>query len=56
MRDTASVAGRAEESVPLRLAAVFLPAPLPRDGRVAFWDPEDGEVPAAHSEITVVRR
>lgn len=28
--------------VPLRLAAVFLPAPLPRDGRIAFWDPEDG--------------
>ncbi|MGW0332480.1 DEAD/DEAH box helicase [Streptomyces sp. NPDC003011] len=56
MRDTASVAGRAGESVPVRLAAVFLPAPLPRDGRVAFWDPEDGEVPAAHCEITVVRR
>ncbi|MFJ9665183.1 SNF2-related protein [Streptomyces sp. NPDC101219] len=27
---------------PVRLAAVFLPAPLPRDGRVAFWDPQDG--------------
>ncbi|MFJ8768532.1 DEAD/DEAH box helicase [Streptomyces clavifer] len=24
----------------LRCAAVFLPAALPRDGRVAFWDPE----------------
>ncbi|MFF3175387.1 DEAD/DEAH box helicase [Streptomyces sp. NPDC057900] len=48
----------------LRCAAVFLPAPLPREGRVAFWDPEgapltplpapgaDGQV----SEITVVRR
>ncbi|MEU1124794.1 SNF2-related protein [Streptomyces sp. NPDC005899] len=24
----------------LRCAAVFLPAELPRDGRVAFWDPE----------------
>ncbi|WP_326696962.1 SNF2-related protein [Streptomyces sp. NBC_01754] len=24
----------------LRCAAVFLPAPLPRDGRIAFWDPE----------------
>jgi hypothetical protein len=65
MSDTASVAGRAGErvplagregeSVPLRLAAVFLPAPLPRDGRVAFWDPGDGELPAAHLEITVVR-
>ncbi|MFI6931158.1 SNF2-related protein [Streptomyces sp. NPDC050287] len=70
MSDTASVAGRAEETVPgtasvaghegptvpLRLAAVFLPAPLPREGRVAFWDPADGELPAAPSEITVVRR
>jgi superfamily II DNA or RNA helicase len=56
MSDTASVAGLAGETVPLRLAAVFLPAPLPRDGRVAFWDPEDGELPAAHTEITVVRR
>ncbi|MFC8867281.1 SNF2-related protein [Streptomyces sp. NPDC057148] len=28
--------------VPVRLAAVFLPAPLPRDGRIAFWDPRDG--------------
>ncbi|MYX71060.1 hypothetical protein, partial [Streptomyces sp. SID3915] len=26
----------------LRCAAVFLPAPLPRDGRIAFWDPEGG--------------
>ncbi|WP_340374949.1 DEAD/DEAH box helicase [Streptomyces sp. SS7] len=25
--------------VPVRLAAVFLPAPLPREGRVVFWDP-----------------
>ncbi|SCE60529.1 hypothetical protein GA0115261_110161, partial [Streptomyces sp. OspMP-M43] len=23
----------------LRCAAVFLPGPVPRDGRVAFWDP-----------------
>ncbi|WP_432074698.1 DEAD/DEAH box helicase [Streptomyces wuyuanensis] len=48
------------------LAAVFLPAALPRDGRVAFWSP-DGEPlpgPAAagesaagtSGEITVVRR
>ncbi|GAA2566757.1 MULTISPECIES: DEAD/DEAH box helicase [Streptomyces] len=29
-------------SVPVRLAAVFLPAPLPRQGRIAFWDPDDG--------------
>ncbi|MEV6262392.1 DEAD/DEAH box helicase [Streptomyces sp. NPDC051784] len=27
----------------LRCAAVFLPAPIPRDGRVVFWDP-DGTV------------
>ncbi|MFE2020744.1 SNF2-related protein [Streptomyces sp. NPDC059499] len=26
----------------VRCAAVFLPAALPRDGRVAFWDPEGG--------------
>lgn len=46
--------------VPLRLAAVFLPAPLPRDGRVAFWDPADGPLPAdvagPPTELTVVRR
>ncbi|MEU1177114.1 DEAD/DEAH box helicase [Streptomyces sp. NPDC005820] len=28
-----------QAGVPLRLAAVFLPAPLPREGRMAFWDP-----------------
>ncbi|WP_432054900.1 DEAD/DEAH box helicase [Streptomyces sp. bgisy022] len=28
-----------EAPVPVRLAAVFLPAPVPREGRVAFWDP-----------------
>ncbi|WP_424921677.1 DEAD/DEAH box helicase [Streptomyces sp. wa1] len=26
----------------LRCAAVFLPAALPRDGRIAFWDPRPG--------------
>ncbi|MEU9517704.1 SNF2-related protein [Streptomyces sp. NPDC048224] len=30
------------ERLPPRLAAVFLPAPLPREGRVAFWDPDGG--------------
>ncbi|MFJ7943641.1 SNF2-related protein [Streptomyces sp. NPDC096354] len=50
----------------LRCAAVFLPAPLPREGRVAFWDPDGGPLPVtdgAHgqtaaetTEITVVRR
>ncbi|MEU6013312.1 DEAD/DEAH box helicase [Streptomyces sp. NPDC047515] len=29
----------------LSCAAVFLPAPLPRDGRVAFWDPDGGPLP-----------
>ncbi|MGW2050969.1 DEAD/DEAH box helicase [Streptomyces sp. NPDC001858] len=47
-------------SVPLRLAAVFLPAPLPREGRVAFWDPADAALPveadAERTELTVVRR
>ncbi|WP_327270706.1 DEAD/DEAH box helicase [Streptomyces sp. NBC_01218] len=33
----------------LRRAAVFLPAALPRDGRIAFWDPQDsGWDPAGH--------
>ncbi|MFF1545389.1 DEAD/DEAH box helicase [Streptomyces sp. NPDC058291] len=44
----------------VRLAAVFLPAPLPREGRVAFWDPADGALPdtadAERTELTVVRR
>lgn len=42
-----TTAGTAADPAPgggnaVRLAAVFLPAPLPRDGRVAFWDPQDG--------------
>ncbi|WKX13858.2 DEAD/DEAH box helicase [Streptomyces sp. NL15-2K] len=49
--------GGAGESVPVRLAAVFLPGPLlPREGRMAFWDPEGGPLPAAPTELTVVRR
>ncbi|WP_367319948.1 SNF2-related protein [Streptomyces sp. HUAS ZL42] len=58
MSDTAAVAGHTGESVPVpvRLAAVFLPAPLPRDGRIAFWDPEDGPLPAGDTQLTVVRR
>lgn len=55
MSDTAAVAGRAEEAVPVRLAAVFLPAPLPREGRMAFWDPRGGPLPAEDCELTVVR-
>ncbi|SDM12579.1 DEAD/DEAH box helicase [Streptomyces wuyuanensis] len=48
------------------LAAVFLPAALPRDGRVAFWSPdgeplpgpaaaEEAVAPGTPGEITVVR-
>uniref|UniRef100_A0AAU3GZA8 DEAD/DEAH box helicase n=1 Tax=Streptomyces sp. NBC_01401 TaxID=2903854 RepID=A0AAU3GZA8_9ACTN len=38
----------------LRCAAVFLPAALPREGRIAFWDPEGGAVfPAAGPDRTV---
>ncbi|MGW2518275.1 SNF2-related protein [Streptomyces sp. NPDC001617] len=55
MGDTAAVAEREGASVPVRLAAVFLPAPLPRDGRVAFWDPDGGPLPAEDTELTVVR-
>ncbi|WOX13589.1 DEAD/DEAH box helicase [Streptomyces sp. N50] len=51
------------EQISVRLAAVFLPSPVvPREGRVAFWDP-DGEraLPEAdegveQTELTVVRR
>ncbi|MFF6988903.1 SNF2-related protein [Streptomyces sp. NPDC010273] len=51
------------DQISVRLAAVFLPSPtVPREGRVAFWDP-DGEraLPEAdpgveQTELTVVRR
>ncbi|MEU3412492.1 hypothetical protein ABZ760_14730, partial [Streptomyces sp. NPDC006658] len=43
-----------------RLACVYLPAPLPRDGRLAFWDPAGEALPTAPEgtaeELTVVRR
>ncbi|OAH09455.1 DEAD/DEAH box helicase [Streptomyces jeddahensis] len=32
----------ADEAVSVRLAAVFLPSQVPREGRVAFWDPDGG--------------
>ncbi|MET9295943.1 SNF2-related protein [Streptomyces sp. NPDC003077] len=32
-----------------RCAAVFLPAPVPRDGKVAFWCPDGGPLPAGAS-------
>ncbi|MHC3474213.1 DEAD/DEAH box helicase [Streptomyces sp. 7R007] len=61
MSDRAAVT----ERVPLRMAAVYLPAPLPRDGRIAFWDPDGGSLPEGNpdggspadgtTELTVVR-
>ncbi|MDX3136517.1 hypothetical protein PV367_43545, partial [Streptomyces europaeiscabiei] len=61
MRDTAvpeaDPAVPARTAVPVRLAAVFLPAPLPRHGRFAFWDPAGGEPPPGDTEdLTVVRQ
>ena len=72
---TAAVAGAAGgpgptgNPVPVRLASVYLPAPLPRESRIAFWDPEGGPLPTddgtgapdgagapAVEELTVVRR
>ncbi|MCF3132968.1 DEAD/DEAH box helicase [Streptomyces olivochromogenes] len=38
--------GETGEAVPVRLAALYLPAPLPRDGRIAFWDPDGGPLPS----------
>ncbi|MFI9583067.1 DEAD/DEAH box helicase [Streptomyces sp. NPDC052236] len=37
-------------------AAVFVPAPLPREGRVAFWDPDGDRLAGATGELTVVGR
>ncbi|MFE5887995.1 SNF2-related protein [Streptomyces sp. NPDC056468] len=51
-----AVAERSGGAVPVRLAAVFLPASLPREGRIAFWDPDGGPLPAEDTELTVVRR
>ncbi|GHG87981.1 DEAD/DEAH box helicase [Streptomyces lanatus] len=56
MSDGAVVAERAVTDVPVRLATVFLPASLPRESRIAFWDPEGGPLPAEDTELTVVRR
>ncbi|MFD7814684.1 DEAD/DEAH box helicase [Streptomyces sp. NPDC059785] len=44
LRTAGDTAARA--ALPGRLAAVFLPAPLPRAGRIAFWDPEGDPLPA----------
>ncbi|MFG2966167.1 SNF2-related protein [Streptomyces sp. NPDC048288] len=48
------------DGVPVRLAAIYLPADLPRHGRMAFWDPEGAPLPAAATgsateDLTVVR-
>ncbi|MGW6733744.1 SNF2-related protein [Streptomyces sp. NPDC055013] len=51
-----TVAERSGGAVPVRLAAVFIPAELPREGRIAFWDPDGGPLPAEDTELTVVRR
>ncbi|MEO3977147.1 DEAD/DEAH box helicase [Streptomyces sp. CAU 1734] len=45
---------RAQESLSA-CAAVFLPAELPREGRIAFWNPDGPPPPGAAGEITVVR-
>lgn len=37
-------------------AAVFVPAALPREGRVAFWDPEGERLADTTGELTVVQR
>ncbi|SED97445.1 Superfamily II DNA or RNA helicase, SNF2 family [Streptomyces sp. 2231.1] len=60
--ERAAASARAGNPVPVRLASVYLPAPLPREGRIAFWDPDDGPLPADGgtggdpAELTVVRR
>ncbi|MEU3344832.1 DEAD/DEAH box helicase [Streptomyces sp. NPDC006700] len=65
---TAAAPSHATDTAPVspRLAALFLPAPLPRDSRIAFWDPTgdvwagngsaDPAADPAHTELTVVRR
>ncbi|MEU6667484.1 SNF2-related protein [Streptomyces sp. NPDC046727] len=68
MDGTAAVAERTGGSpqtgtghpVPASLASVYLPAPLPREGRLAFWDPDGDPLPTpadgTTQELTVVRR
>ncbi|MCF2537509.1 DEAD/DEAH box helicase [Streptomyces sp. FB2] len=56
MSSAPATAASTDEGVPpVRLAAVFLPAPLPREGRIAFWDPRGGPLPSPDGELTVVR-
>ncbi|WKE73731.1 DEAD/DEAH box helicase [Streptomyces sp. WP-1] len=57
-RTAGSRTASAGDPVPVRLAALYLPAPLPREGRIAFWDPDGEPLPAAAGdpeELTVVR-
>ncbi|MET8810775.1 DEAD/DEAH box helicase [Streptomyces sp. NPDC004549] len=48
--------------VPAYLATLYLPAPLPREGRIALWSPDGTPLPdpegsgATVTELTVVRR
>lgn len=44
------MAGSAHSGALAGLAAVFVPADPPRDGRVAFWDPDGGELPLGVGE------
>lgn len=58
--DPGTGTGSGHPAVPVRLASVYLPAPLPREGRLAFWSPDGDPLPAgtglAQQELTVVRR
>ncbi|MGW0898314.1 ATP-dependent helicase, partial [Streptomyces goshikiensis] len=39
----------------LRHAAVFLPAPVPREGRIVFWAPDGDPLPGETTPLTLVR-
>ncbi|WP_149179601.1 DEAD/DEAH box helicase [Streptomyces sp. TRM49041] len=63
MRDTKDAYAHAQPRAPQGCAAVFLPAALPREGRVAFWSPDGHPLPAGPpgtaagtGTLTVVRR
>lgn len=45
--DTEGTSRTADAGRLLRCAAVFLPGPVPRDGRIAFWDPLADSRPVA---------
>ncbi|WP_206317131.1 DEAD/DEAH box helicase [Streptomyces composti] len=61
-RPAAGTTGSEGPGAPLHLPAVFQPAPLPRDGRFYFYDPEGDPLPGPGgggaervTELTVVR-